>query len=130
MLVGSVALKECDHFTIKVVSTKNRHICIGVVDSALRNKRYVSWDHAHILFYYGLGSVYGDAKSWIKSEGSGYKAGDTVGVKANLQTGEVTWTVNGDKQATHTMAKIKDGNIRWVPYIKMYNNGDAIEWML
>ena len=63
----------------------------------------------------------------IKYEGSGFK---TVGVKVNLQTGEVSWTVNGQRQATYTMAKIKDDKIRWVPYICMYDNGDAIEWML
>ena len=64
MLVGSVALKECDHFTIKVVST-NGFIRIGVVDSALRNYRDVRSSHAHILFYYGS-AVFGDAKGGIK----------------------------------------------------------------
>ena len=67
-------------------------------------------------------------KGVIKNEG-GFKQGDTVTVSADMETGKVTWKVNGTIKASHKTDKLKRKKIKWVPYIWMWNEGDQIEWL-
>ena len=101
------------------------------MDSALKNDRSVKGDHPRILFYNGNSAkVYGDGKGILKKEGFGFGEGDTVGLRVDMETGEVEWTVNGVRQVAYTMESVKDGRVKWVPMLRMYEKGDVVEWMV
>ena len=42
----------------------------------------------------------------------------------SLEKGAVEWEVNGEKQASHRMKKLKDRTVRLVPFIYLMHTGD------
>ena len=94
----------------------------------MSNQRYVMDYHANVLLYYGQGWVHGDGKLEYMKEGARqYKAGDKVTVTVNLETGQVTWLLNGQEGISHRMERLKNKSIRWVPMIAMRSKGDIVE---
>ena len=81
-------------------------------------------DHPHIIYYDGDGGVWGNGKAFIKDEGKGFSSGDIVTIRACVKTGMIQWIVNGKLSASYSSNKLKKQEIRWVFYMKMYNNRD------
>ena len=46
----------------------------------------------------------------------GFEERDKVTVIVKIETGEVTWLINGQERQRYKMEKIKNKSIEWVPY--------------
>ena len=93
----------------------------------MRNNKFVHSNNPAIVYYDGEGSIWGDSKAFVKDQGKGFGQGDTVKICVSA-SGLVQWIVNGEKQASYLMSKLKKKESKWVFFVAMYNNGDEIEW--
>ena len=59
----------------------------------------------------------------------GFEERDKVTVIVKIETGEVTWLINGQERQRYKMEKIKNKSIEWVPYIRMFVVGTKVEIM-
>jgi hypothetical protein len=77
-------------------------------------------------FYYNNNEWCWDGK-YGKKDGSGYKEGETVRVTVDFMKGVIEWAVG--KQVRHKLEcpQLKEKNIKWVPYICLWNQGDSAE---
>ena len=80
---------------------------------------------------YGKGYVWGDGEGEFdnkkRSFRRGFNLGDTVTVAVNMETGLVTWIVNGKELTNYTMNSVKNRSIKWVPYLDFGSTGDKVE---
>lgn len=63
-------------------------------------------------------------------EGDGFKQGDVVEVDVNRAISTVKYSVNGVLKATHSNQKLADAARVFVPFIELYHQNDAVEWVL
>ena len=81
-------------FKIKILKTKRRYLWLGVVDSTYRERRW-SWGQPNWTYYCGWnGKVYEGPDQNVKTEGTGFKQGEIVTVKVDLEEGEIIWMVD------------------------------------
>ena len=98
----------------------------GIVDSINRiNARY--------SYNAGFGTCYNGSNGYVygpnNTQNSGFRASEDVIMIVNLASAKVSWTVNGAVRATSTVNVLKNKNHIYVPYVEMYNSGDAVEWL-
>ena len=65
-----------------------------------------------------------DGEQCEYNQGSGYKAGECVTVDVNIKQSQIIFTVDGVIICACVSDKIKDRNIKWVPYIVLFNKDD------
>ncbi len=54
-----------------------------------------------------------------------FQAGDIIEVKANLNTGQITWSDNSGKEfGSYLCEEIKSNDVDWVPYVELWKSGD------
>ena len=53
--------------------------------------------------------------------------GKCVTVTVNTEQSQIIFTVDGQIRCNHVRDKIKDGTIKWVPFIYLNNKDDSIK---
>ena len=101
-----------------------------MADSSLK-KEIIEDSTPNAVYYSGDdGRVMGDGEDEALWEGAKrLDSGDIVSVTVDLEKGEIEWKVNEISQFKYLMPKLKEGNIKWVPLLWMYNTGDCVEWL-
>ena len=103
---------------------------IGIVNKNRIEKRR-SYDSGMAVCYYGF-------NGWIcesglsnnyRSQGSGFKDGDTITVVVELDRGIIEWRINGTIEARTLCNFVRNRNYTFVPYIEMYEKGDICKWV-
>lgn len=78
------------------------------------------------MCYYGDGYKFpGEVK-----EGGGFSQGDVVKVDVDRASSTIRYSVNGKLKATDTHIMLADNSRVFMPYVKMYNNHDIVEWLM
>ena len=98
----------------------------GVIDSSEIKTQFTDECRKNLIYYWAKdGKLYGDGRGVIKKKGkTNMKAGNLVEMSVSLQAGYVAWFIDGMKEESYYMDKLKDQDIKWVPYIIMTFNGD------
>ena len=118
---------ESAKFKLRVTKTQSRHIMIGVVDYAKQKDQRNSYGTGNALCYYGInGQKYPEGAQ----EGDGFKEGDVVEVEVNRANSTVKYSVNGTPKATHSNNILADNTRVFHPFVDMYNQNDAVEWLI
>ena len=102
---------------------------VGIMDANLRGRRNIEEDHTHYIGYDGGGKIQGDGRLLVDRSGEGFKSRDIVTVIVHKSEGKIEWEVNDKKVFAYEMMRLRISNIKWVPYIVMYDVDDQIEWM-
>ena len=50
-------------------------------------------------------------------------------VNVDLSKGDIEWKINGERQFSYLMVRLKDKSINWVPLLLMERKGDCVEWL-
>ena len=99
-------------------------IIVGVIDKKALKKEKSSRKAKQAFSYYSNGYI---CPTYDK-EGDGFSAGNILEVIVDLKTGKIAWRVDGYIRATIESNYLKTDTI-FVPYMEMYSEGDAVEWM-
>ena len=64
------------------------------------------------------------------NEGGGFDKDDVVKVEVNRSTRTVKYMVNGFLKATQNNSMLADISKLFMPYVEMYDAGDAVKFMV
>ena len=90
---------------------------VGIVNQGRIDKRR-SYDSGRAVCYYGYnGWVCDNESHTFKTQGTGFKTGDTITITTELDKGLVEWRVNGNTQGRAICEILRNRFLVFVPYL-------------